>query len=197
MKRIFYLLMILVAFLVMACEKSEFYDEEPEKQTETPSGGSGSANVNDTTKTNDKDSVGLDDENEPYEETDITDGNETHEINTGDTVSVHDFIHAKRMPGVYVVGYIVGDCTQSYTKAELTPPFTMPQAILLADKKDETSMDEIISIQLPSKSNARNDLNLVDHPENYHKRLMLYGNRTIYLGITGIKQLGKNYWLLE
>lgn len=57
----------------------------------------------------------------------------TGKYSTGDVVTVQEFIDNEINCQVFVVGYIVGDCTKSISNAEFAPPFTQPQALLIAD----------------------------------------------------------------
>ena len=110
-------------------------------------------------------------------------------IQTEDIVSVKQFIEAQSLPLVKVKGYIVGDCTTSFSHADFEPPFSQPQAILLADDPNERAKENIIAIRLPSGSRFRTQLNLVDHKELWHKRVLIPGYRDTYLGMVGIKDI--------
>ena len=110
-------------------------------------------------------------------------------IQTEDIVSVKQFIEAQSLPLVNVKGYIVGDCTISFSHADFEPPFSQPQAILLADDPNEREKENIIAIRLPSGSRFRTQLNLVDHKELWHKRVLIPGYRDTYLGMVGIKDI--------
>ena len=48
----------------------------------------------------------------------------TGKYSTGDVVTVQEFIDNEINCQVFVVGYIVGDCTKSISNAEFAPPFT-------------------------------------------------------------------------
>ena len=63
--------------------------------------------------------------------------------------SVADFMsHDFGDKSVWVVGYIVGDCTKNIKNAEWEKPFTYDTAILLADESGETDSEKVIAIQL-------------------------------------------------
>jgi len=108
---------------------------------------------------------------------------------TGDVVSVQEFIDNDITCQVFVVGYIVGDCTKSISNAEFAPPFNFPQALLVADDANETSVDRVMSVQLKSGSKWRQSLNLVEHPELYRRKIRIFGFKEKYLGVPGIKSI--------
>lgn len=155
-----------LAMCLASCQKSEYYDDPTEGQQETDAGTDPSSGS---------------DNNEKEE-----DGNEK---NPDDVVfSVSDFIFMRFIDGAYVEGYIIGDCTKSFKYAEFESPFTHNQALLIADSPDERDKDNILAIQLPS-GKKRNDLNLVDHPEYLHRKIIVYGSWSTYLYINGIKDM--------
>lgn len=121
------------------------------------------------------------------EETDIVDSDEdTNHRNH--TYTVTEFINTQLgQRAVKVEGYIVGSCTKTIKKAEWQPPFTHPQAILLSDKKGESNPDKVMSVSLKKKP-MRAELNLVDHPENWGRKVYVYGVKTKYLGIPGMSE---------
>lgn len=118
-----------------------------------------------------------------------TGGGDTGGYNTGDIVTVDEFLNNDIRVQVFVEGYIVGDCTKSISNAEFQPPFTYPQALLVASRADESSRDMVMTVSLKSGSKWRAALNLVDHPENHGRRVRVFGFREIYLGVPGIKAI--------
>lgn len=130
----------------------------------------------------------------------IEDGNDTGQspgIQRGDTITVNDFLTKDWSGGVFVKGYIAGSCYQNIKNADLEPPFEKCSALLLSDEKDEKDIDKMMSVELKSGSAIRETLDLTKHPELYGKRLLVFGYRTKYLGILGMKDVGKSFWLLE
>ena len=87
-----------------------------------------------------------------------------------DTLTVAEFVNGNFEGGVFVSGYIVGDCTKSIKNAEF----------------------ELAAIQLP-QGKKRDALNLVDHPEHFRHRITLFGYRTTYLRIAGMKDFSAFY----
>lgn len=196
MKTRIFLFMLSALLICSACEKASFYDDEEDDVVQKDDTGKGS----DTDDGNDEDGdwVGRDNDSDtPYEEKDIVDGNDPDagDYHTGDYLTVTEFINAQSLPGVYVTGYIVAACAQNKKNAQFTPPFTWSSALLLADDKDETDVEKTIAIELKSGSKIR-DINLDDHPENHLKRLRVFGYRTNYLGLKGIKGVGAGNWEL-
>ena len=88
-----------------------------------------------------------------------------------------------------VKGYIVGDCTKSSSYAELTSPFTHTQSVLIADKKGETDIRKIMSVCLSSSIYLKREINLVDNPANYNRKLYVHGPTVKYLGFIGMKEV--------
>lgn len=118
-----------------------------------------------------------------------TGGGDTGGYDIGDIVTVEEFLNNDINVQVFVDGYIVGDCTKSISNAEFDPPFTYPQALLIADRADESSIDMVMTVSLKSGSKWRAALNLVDHPENYRRRVRVFGFQERYLGVLGIKTI--------
>lgn len=161
----FFMTLLLSCLLLYSCEKP--YSEEDT----TP-------NIN--TGGNNKPSG---DDNDP-------DGNTgTGEYSTGDVVTVKEFIEKEINCQVFVVGYIVGDCTKSISNANFEQPFTQPQALLIADDMNENSTDKVASIQLKSGSRWRSELNLEDNPKLHRRKVMVFGFKERYLGVPGIKSI--------
>lgn len=101
--------------------------------------------------------------------------------------TVTEFLANSYAYAIWVVGYIVGDCTINIKNANFTPPFSQPQAILLADDPNERDTSKMMSVQLSGDS-RRNKYSLKAHPENQGKRLFaVCGYKRTYLGISGMK----------
>lgn len=114
-----------------------------------------------------------------------------HDASKGnDTLSVAEFIEGNFDGGVFVEGYVIGDCTKSFKYAEFERPFTHEQALLIADNMDERSKGNIVAVQLKNGTNARNHMNLVDNPGWHGRKVVLFGYWGKYLGMTGLKDLG-------
>lgn len=82
------------------------------------------------------------------------------------------------------MGYVVGDCTKKHENANYNPPFSQPQAILIAD--DTLNIDEsvVMSVKLSSQSN-KDAYSLASKSDKYHKRIAVCGYRgKNYLGFS-------------
>lgn len=89
-----------------------------------------------------------------------------------------------------VKGYI-GGCIEgtSISKAQFTPPFSKESNIFITDNKNDKLFDKCFPIQLPAGSIYREELNLVRHPENYHKIILIRGKLERYFSRCGIKKI--------
>lgn len=165
---------ILAALLLTlsGCEKSDYYDD-PETQGQTKD----DASDNDSSNDNDEGSGSEDNDDRGSEGS------------SSDTLSVAEFIQLGEHGGAFVKGYIVGDCTKNSKNADFNPPFSQPQAILLADSQGERNTDNMIAIQLKSGSKVREHMNLKDHPNWWGRLVVFSGYRTSYLGMAGIKSV--------
>lgn len=96
--------------------------------------------------------------------------------------------------GAWVTGYIVGFVDtgiKSYATDEsskFTAPATVATNLLLANTPDEKDWNKCISVNLPSKTDYRTQLNLMDNPGNLGKLLTIQGTITRYVGISGVKE---------
>ncbi len=96
---------------------------------------------------------------------------------------------------VWVVGYIVGGDV-STSKVNFDGPFTKESHIAIAESTDVSSREECAAVELPSSSEARETLNLVDHKENIGKKVYFKGNIVSYYGHPGIKKV-KDFQLVR
>lgn len=184
MKKISLLPLLLILCLTFGCEKAIIdEDDDTNKKSDTE--------VNDTTKSGNKDDGGTTDDG------DSKGGNDNDKDKSGKEITVTDFLTKEYSYQVWVTGYIVGACASNISNAEFAPPFTWSSAMLLADNPNETSPDKVISIELKSGSKARKELNLVDNPDNWKKKIKIFGYQNTYLSIPGIKKWGSNYKWVE
>ena len=84
-----------------------------------------------------------------------------------------------------VQGYIVGTAS-SGTNYDQVAPFTVATNLGLADNPNETNPAKILPVQLPN-TKVRIDLNLVDHPENFQKKVAITGSLEAYFSVPGLK----------
>lgn len=177
------------------------FDENEDNGKDEDSNSESSEDTNDSPDDEDDESyldgTPADEDTKFNGDTDIEDGNGAGSgYDTGDKLTVSEFIAAEELPGVFVTGYIVGACSNNISYADFTPPFDQPTAILLADNKNESDPLKVIAIQLKSGTAFRKAVNLVDNPKVFQRRLRVFGYRDTYLGITGIKNVGANNWEL-
>lgn len=172
-------------------------DDEDDKGNNNKDDDNNTGDNDDTGGNNDdnnSDATGGDDNSRPDDGEDNGDNNEDSGDNednsyeTGDIVSVSEFIKKDITCEIWLVGRIVGDCTRSTKYAEFKEPFTHSQAILLADDPNETNMEKIVSVCLTTNKNMRKELNLVDHPHNKGQYVAVFGFKENYLGLYGIKK---------
>ena len=130
-----------------------------------------------------------------------------NKTNTRDSVAIiHDGSYASpysiaeaqilgRGKSVWVEGYIVGSVSNNSLKngCNFTENATTASNILLADTFPtgrESDYLYCLPVQLLNGSIERDDLNLYDNPENYHRRLRVKGDITLYINQkTGIKEI--------
>ncbi len=95
----------------------------------------------------------------------------------------------------WVEGYIVGvmDTTVDPFAPSFEPPFNTPSNIMIADDPDETSLTNVLIVQL-LVGDIRNVLNLVDNPDNIGKQVKLLGNLESYFGQAGMRGTS-GYWM--
>lgn len=160
---------------IYGCEKSEYYDAaDGENEKETNGTGQGSADDNDDSP----------------DDNDVDDyGNKGNEHAPSDTLTVAEFINLSDAADAFVKGYIVGDCSVSYSNADFLPPFLQPQAILLADSQGERDTGKMVAIQLKSGTNVRKHMNLVDNPKWWGRQVVFSGYRSTYLKMAGMKSI--------
>lgn len=166
-----FLVLCVFVFVSSSCEKA--YNKEEDKSEQTPE--------KDQSTTTDDDGTSSGDDGTP---------------STTEYLTIAEFIEGfdgKKN----IEGYIVGDCTKSMKNANFTPPFSQPQAILLADNVDERDITKIIPVQLKSGSKVRTALNLQDNPENLHKKLRFNGSYSTYMKVPGCTDISSTFQLLD
>lgn len=190
------LLLLLFPLAFSSCEKADFGEEDKDdivdvegddsKDDEEDKGSDTGDNGGDKTEEGSSTEGGT----EGSGNDDSSTGSST--IETGDTITVGRFINNTINGQVFVYGYIVGACTKSISNAEFLPPFTYSQALLLADDSLEADPEKVMTVCLTTKAKARQALNLVDNPENFRKRIIIFGFQETYLKRPGIKKIDSN-----
>ena len=107
-----------------------------------------------------------------------------------DAMTVHQARSSAGSKDVWVCGYIVGgDLTSA--NASFDEPFSSRTNILLGPKSSTADKDACLSIQL-SAGDIRDALNLVDNPNNLHRKIYLRGDLVdAYYGIPGMKNISQ------
>nr|WP_309098858.1 5'-nucleotidase C-terminal domain-containing protein [Fredinandcohnia onubensis] len=84
-----------------------------------------------------------------------------------------------------VQGYIVGTA-KSGTSYDQVSPFDINTNLGLADDPNETDPAKILPVQLP-KGDVRTGINLVDHPENFQRKVAITGSLEAYFSVPGLR----------
>ncbi len=116
-----------------------------------------------------------------------------HEGTYASPYSVGEALTLKRGREVWVAGYMVGCVKGSMANGcNFTPEATTSSNILLADTFPtgaEYDYLYCLPVELPNGSAERDALNLYDNPENYHHKVSVQGNLTLYFSVVGMKQI--------
>lgn len=93
--------------------------------------------------------------------------------------------------GVWITGYIVGcvDGAVVADGADFVAPFSSQSNILLAAKAGETTIANLMPVQLTFGTDARNQLNLNQNPGNLGKLILIKGDVATYFNVPGIKNI--------
>lgn len=98
-----------------------------------------------------------------------------------------------RGKSVWIEGYIVGSVSGSMKNGcDYTAENAVASNVLLADAFPTGSeYDHLfcMPVELPNGSIERDDLNLYDNPNNYHRKLRIEGDITQYYKVAGIKNI--------
>jgi hypothetical protein len=96
---------------------------------------------------------------------------------------------------VWVEGFIVGVMETSVEPFApyFGPPFQTVSNIIIADKADETSLENALIVQLPVGA-VRTALNLVNNPENLGRKIKIRGDLGTYFGRPGLLR-ASGYWM--
>lgn len=169
MKRPFYILALLGCIISFAaCTGPVIIDEEEEDNTEQG---------DDTLQ---RDSVPI-----------------IHEGTRTSPYSIAEAQTLRRGRGVWIEGYIVG-CVKGSMKSgcNYTSEATTTANILLADTFPTGNEDDYLyclPVELPN-GDIRIELNLYDNPENYHRKVRIAGDLTLYYSVVGLKDIADYTW---
>lgn len=93
----------------------------------------------------------------------------------------------------WVRGYIVGSVktgvssVTSSADIHWAAPFTSATNVLIADTPTENDYTKCVVVNLPAGSALRTQVNLLDNPANFGKRLNVTGTLRTYFGIAGLR----------
>ncbi|MBR3983398.1 MAG: hypothetical protein IKJ92_00380 [Bacteroidaceae bacterium] len=169
MKRPFYILALLGCIISFAaCTGPVIIDEEEEDNTEQG---------DDTLQ---RDSVPI-----------------IHEGTRTSPYSIAEAQTLRRGRGVWIEGYIVG-CVKGSMKSgcNYTSEATTTANILLADTFPTGNEEDYLyclPVELPN-GDIRMELNLYDNPENYHRKVRIAGDLTLYYSVVGLKEIADCTW---
>lgn len=169
MKRPFYILALLGCIISFAaCTGPVIIDEEEEDNTEQG---------DDTLQ---RDSVPI-----------------IHEGTRTSPYSIAEAQTLRRRRGVWIEGYIVG-CVKGSMKSgcNYTSEATTTANILLADTFPTGNEEDYLyclPVELPN-GDIRMELNLYDNPENYHRKIRIAGDLTLYYSVVGLKEIADYTW---
>ena len=169
MKRLFYILALLGSIISFAaCTGPVIIDEEEEDNTEQG---------DDTLQ---RDSVPI-----------------IHEGTRTSPYSIAEAQTLRRGRGVWIEGYIVG-CVKGSMKSgcNYTSEATTTANILLADTFPTGNEEDYLyclPVELPN-GDIRMELNLYDNPENYHRKVRIAGDLTLYYSVVGLKEIADYTW---
>ena len=123
------------------------------------------------------------------------DTNKPHDPNATrqDTLSIAESIEIQKEEGyehVYIKGYIIGyTTTQQKVFYDLSKigdtKKTAKTNVILADNLEERNIYSMIAVELEGDSYIQQAVNLVDNPQNLHKRLTVKGATLEYKGFYG------------
>lgn len=122
-----------------------------------------------------------------------TDGGRVAGEDTDSALSVSEARSHIGEKDIWVYGYICGTNT-STTKSEFYPPFSTNTNILISARSNTQDRSNCLSVEL-AKGDAREMLNLKDHPENLGFQVFIKGDIVeSYYGLTGIKNVSDCKW---
>lgn len=85
----------------------------------------------------------------------------------------------------YIVGWVEGQSIQ--TGAHFEVPASSASNILIAAEPGVTDYNQCLAVQLVYGTEARDALNLMNHPENFGKKISVEGTLEKYFGVAGSK----------
>lgn len=116
-------------------------------------------------------------------------------------LTVAEAVEAPLGKAINVKGYIIGSTSRNIYNTITAPPFESSTSLILADRifspidsegnYDGFTEDDLFPVCLTDHSDTRRALNLVDHPEHWHRQIYLFGIKTTYFGLPGMREIMK------
>lgn len=127
---------------------------------------------------------------------DKKDGGTTDPDEEEGAISVAGLSNATLGSYVMLKCYIVGTASKSLKNTQFgaSGSKTVASNIVVADSPDETDYTQCAACELKSKTAARENLNLVDNPENVGQLVYLFGTVEKYFGKIGLKAVEDYQW---
>jgi hypothetical protein len=179
------LLLLLIALTaVCSCEKAilpENNNKKKDKPTTEPT-----VVINDSTGKRDSTTT---------EKKDTTDtgkkgnDNDKKRDSTYTAITVDSAMNVDEDKQICVIGYIIGTCSNTINKPTFSTATGTSSNIIIADNVDEQDKTHILTVCLTNDKEIRAALNIVDNPQNFHKRVIIIGTRAQYLHWTGLKSV--------
>lgn len=122
---------------------------------------------------------------------------DTTQTETSDTLTVSEVLSLGSGYPVVVPGYIVGYINgTTLSKAVFGVPTSDDITnFLIADHPGETSVSNCMPVSLNKSSAFHTELSIYLHPENYKRKVCLFGNTVTYFKTTGFKNIIEYNWL--
>lgn len=90
----------------------------------------------------------------------------------------------------YIVGYVPRGKSRITSMVFGVPNGTVDDInIVIADSINESDINKCAAVQLIKDTEARDSLNLYNHPENLHRKVQIHGSIEMYMGERGIKDV--------
>ena len=119
------------------------------------------------------------------------DGSKEKPYSYSDVLTLYDDSQASEP--LWVEGFIVGAANGTLSKAAFSADDEniVASNFLLAANADVKDVNECIPVALPSGSDARKALNLLDNPGNIGKQVKVYGTIEKYFSVAGVKNVSE------
>lgn len=114
-------------------------------------------------------------------------------------VNVEGAIQAPLGSMLVVRGYIFGSTSRTIWNTIAGPPFESKTSLVMTDtiyragdkpgEYDGFTEDDLLPVCLTDFDDIKRELNLVDHPEHWHRVIYIWGVKSTYLSMPGLKTI--------